>query len=349
MNLSDVYRGKKVLVTGHTGFKGSWLSIWLCELGADVVGFSLPECDNDYVFRNSGLKKRIADERGDINELDALKKVFDKHKPEIVFHLAAQPLVRRSYKEPIYTLNTNIIGTANVLECIKDCDSVNAAVLITTDKCYKNKEQEEGYKETDELGGHDPYSASKACAEIVIESYRSSFFSHSKKHVASARSGNVIGGGDYAEDRLIPDCINALRKNKAIEIRNPSAVRPWQHVLEPLYGYLLLGKRLLEGKEGFAKPWNFAPDKSSIVPVKQVADLLIGSWGSGKWEAVGSDKQLHETNLLCLDASMAKKELGWHPRWDIAKAVQHTVEWYKKSEAGKVYDLCVGQIKGYLA
>jgi CDP-glucose 4,6-dehydratase len=349
MNLLDIYRGKKVLVTGHTGFKGSWLSIWLCELGADVVGFSLEKSDNDFVFRNSGLKNHISDERGDINDLNSLKRVFDKFKPEIVFHLAAQPLVRRSYKEPSETLNTNIIGTAHVLECIKSSDSVKAGVLITTDKCYKNKEQAEGYKETDELGGHDPYSTSKACAELVIESYRKSFLSHADKLVASARAGNAIGGGDYAEDRLIPDCIRALKKGEIINIRNPSAVRPWQHVLEPLYGYLLLGRKLLEGKEVFAKAWNFAPDSDSAISVKETAELLIELWGKGEWVHSNNDKKMHETKLLNLDATMAKKELGWCPRWDIRKAIEKTMEWYKESEGNNAYNLCAMQIKDYFA
>ena len=348
MALLDIYKGKRVLVTGHTGFKGAWLSIWLCELGADVVGFSLKEHDNDYIFQNSNLKEHITDERGDITDINSLKKVFDKHKPDIVFHLAAQSLVRLSYKEPLKTFNSNVIGTANVLECIRNTDSVKAGVIITTDKCYKNKEREEGYKETDELGGHDPYSASKACAELVIDSYRKSFFSNSNKLVASARAGNVIGGGDFAEDRLVPDCIGALKKDKVIEIRNPSSVRPWQHVLDPLYGYLLLGERLLKGKKEFAKAWNFAPDLNSIVPVREVVELLINFWGSGKWSNEESDEKLHETNLLSLDASMANKELNWNPKWDIKKALEKTVEWYKKSQTNDVYVLCINQLKEYI-
>lgn len=349
MSLLGIYKEKKVLVTGHTGFKGAWLSIWLCELGADVVGFSLEEYDNDYVFQNSGLKDHIADERGDITDMNSLKKVFKKHKPEIVFHLAAQSLVRRSYKEPINTINTNTMGTANVLECIKDFDFVKAGVIITTDKCYKNKEKEEGYKETDELGGHDPYSTSKACAELIIESYNKSFFSHSNKLVASARAGNVIGGGDYAEDRLIPDCIKALKSNKEISIRNPSSVRPWQYVLDPLYGYLLLGERLLQGKKEFAEAWNFAPDSGSMITVKEVVDLVIKSWGKGRWTHSGADEKSHETKLLNLDATKAKRSLNWHPRSDIKNGIKKTVEWYKKSGESKtnVYDLCVTRINEY--
>lgn len=347
MSSLDIYKRRKVLVTGHTGFKGAWLSIWLCDLGAEVTGFSLEKYDNDYLFRNSKLKNCISDERGDITDLSHLKEVFDKHKPEIVFHLAAQSLVGRSYKEPIKTMNTNIIGTANVLECIKEFDFVKAGVMITSDKCYKNKENEEGYKETDELGGYDPYSTSKACDELIIESYRKSFFFNSKKFVASARAGNVIGGGDFAEDRLVPDCIRALKNNKAIVIRNPSSVRPWQHVLDPNYGYLLLGEKLLCEDREFADAWNFANNPNSAITVKEVVELVIKHWGKGKWICSKDDKKIHETNVLNLDATKAKTLLGWHPKFDIKEAVKKTVEWYKKSEEGNPHDLCIKQIQEY--
>lgn len=343
------YKGKKVLVTGHTGFKGAWLSIWLNELGADVIGFSLLKYKNDFVFQKSRLHEHLVDERGDVSDLNKLKEIFNKHKPEIVFHLAAQPLVRLSYDMPAETFSTNVMGTVNVLECIRTTDSVKAGVIITSDKCYKNKEQKQGYKETDELGGHDPYSASKACAEIAVSSYRDSFFIDRKKLVASARAGNVIGGGDFAQDRLVPDCINALNEKKEIIIRNPSAVRPWQHVLEPSHGYLLLGAKLLEGKKEYAEAWNFGPDNDSSVPVNRVADLIVENWGFGSWKSLesrGKNHKKHETNILCLNNSKAKQKLGWIPKWNINEAIKHTVEGYKNLD-NDFYGLCLSQINIY--
>ena len=344
----NIYRDKTVLVTGHTGFKGAWLSIWLKELGAKVVGFSLKEWENDYLFTKSGLDGRVVDERGDIADLKRLKEVFLQYKPDAVFHLAAQPLVRDSYLDPVRTFNANVMGTANVLECIRGSGSVRSGVMITTDKCYKNKEQDKGYKETDELGGHDPYSASKAAAEIVIESYRRSFFENPGKLIASARSGNNIGGGDYSKDRIIPDCIRSLKKNEPVTIRNPGSTRPWQHVLEPLYGYLLLGSKLLSGENKFAQAWNFGPERQSIIPVSKLVDLVIRDWGSGKWVDAQKSGDLHEAKLLSLDISKAKKILGWYPRWNIEKAVKKAVDWYKKADGESAYDLCVKQIGEYV-
>lgn len=357
---NGIYKGRTVLVTGHTGFKGAWLSIWLNGLGAKVIGFSLDKYDNDFVFRNSRLKKSIADERGDIRDLKRLREVFQKHRPEIVFHLAAQPLVRDSYNVPAETFDTNIMGTVNVLECIRLSDSVRAGVMITTDKCYKNKEDKckekgKGYTESDELWGYDPYSASKACAEIAIDSYRNSFFNNADsgngkpaKLVASARAGNVIGGGDFAKDRLIPDCIKALKEKKPIIIRNPNHTRPWQHVLEPLNGYLMLGQRLLEGKKEFAGPWNFGPDRESIINVSNVADIIVKQWGEGKWVDSGNkNEKMHETTMLCLDNSKAKKLLKWSPKLSITESLKKTVEWYRRSEKEDAHDLCLEQIREY--
>lgn len=350
IDFDGIYRGKKVLVTGHTGFKGSWLSIWLHELGARVIGFSLSNWDNNYIFEKVKLGEKIIDERGDIRDINKLRSVFEKHEPEMVFHLAAQPLVRDSYNTPLETFDVNIMGTANVLECVRN-SSVRAAVMITTDKCYKNHESEKGYVEEDELGGHDPYSASKACAELVIKSYRDSFFSHDmKKLVASARAGNVLGGGDFAKDRLMTDCITALKDDKVIEIRNPSYVRPWQHVLEPLSGYLLLGQRLLEGKEIFASAWNFGPDNESVISVGEVADMIVERWGGGKWLSPNefADQKLHETKLLYLDNSKAKKLLEWFPSHDIAQTIKLTIDWYKLANEQNEYKLCVDQIRDHI-
>ena len=349
MNSLETYRDKTVLVTGHTGFKGAWLGIWLKELGANIIGFSLPEWENDYLFKKAGLSGRLVDERGDIADLKRLGEVFEKYKPEIVFHLAAQPLVRDSYLDPVGTFNANVMGTANVLECIRKSNCVKAGVMITTDKCYKNKEQKKGYKEGDELGGHDPYSTSKAAAELAIGSYRSSFFTGSEKLVASARAGNNIGGGDFSKDRIIPDCILALKENKPIRVRNPKSTRPWQHVLEPLYGYLLLGSKLLNNEREFAQAWNFGPEKESIVPVSKVADMVIKNWGSGEWIDAHDSDDLHETVLLSLDISNAKKKLKWKPRWNIEKTIEKTVGLYKNSSDNNAYSLCVNQIEEYLS
>ena len=343
----DIYKGKTVLITGHTGFKGSWLSIWLKELGANVIGFSLEKSDNDYIFRTSGLSNKIVDERGDIRSNSRFKEVIERHKPEIIFHLAAQPLVRKSYRLPKKTFQTNIIGTLNVLDAIRKYDFLNAGVIITTDKCYKNKEFSKGYSEDDELGGHDPYSASKACAELLFSSYNDSFF-RTNKYVASARAGNVIGGGDFSEDRLVVDCVNYLKGNNVIKIRNPISVRPWQYVLEPLYGYLLLGSKLLERDIEFCSSWNFGPSSDSIVPVSKIADLIVKYWGDGSWiDAHNPNEVLHETSILSLNIDKAKKILGWKPKINIETAVQLTIEWYKNSATDDVYRLCVDQINKY--
>jgi CDP-glucose 4,6-dehydratase len=348
----EIYKGKKVLVTGHTGFKGAWLSIWLIRIGAKVIGFSLPKSDNDYLYRRTGLGNVIfADEKGDIRDYKQLKKVFDKYRPDFVLHLAAQPLVRLSYEIPLETFEANVIGTANVLECIRKSSSVKGAVLITTDKCYKNKERISPYKEDDQLGGYDPYSASKACAEIVIGSYRDSFFKNSNVLIASARAGNVLGGGDFGKDRLIPDCINSLIKGKPIRIRNPDAVRPWQYILDVLYGYLLLGKKLLEGRREFAEPWNFGPEQRSIVPVRKIADLMVKEWGSGSWQDCSNLKEKrHEAKLLNLDITKAKKKLGWKPKLTIDENIKQTVRWYRNERAlgkGDVLNLCYSEIAMY--
>ena len=338
--LNDTYKGKTVLVTGATGFKGSWLCIWLLKLGAKVIGFSSKEWDNTYVFDKAGLTTQIIDIRGDIRDIIKLKEIVEKYKPEIVFHLAAQPIVRTSYDFPLETLSVNMLGTLNVMECIKSYNFLKAGVMITTDKVYKNKEIENGYKEEDELGGYDPYSSSKACSEIIINSYRCSFVQQCKQ-VASARAGNVVGGGDFSKDRLIPDCIRAIEKGEEIKIRAPHSTRPWQHVVEPLYGYLMLGEKLLLGW-GVGTAFNFGPELENIVPVKDIVSKI------GPWTDI-SDKNesKHETIKLSLSIKKAKSILQWKPIWGIDKTLQMTLDWYKRCKSEDVYILCFKQIEEY--
>ncbi len=347
------YRGKRILVTGHTGFKGSWLSIWLHELGAEVIGVAqapFTERDN-YVL--SGIGEKIAaDMRADIREGARMKEIFQQYQPEIVFHLAAQPLVRLSYDIPVETYETNVMGTLHVLEAIRVTNSVRVGVMITTDKCYENKEQIWGYRENEPMGGYDPYSSSKGAAEIAINSWRRSFFNPKQygrhgKSIASVRAGNVIGGGDWALDRIIPDCIKALEANRPIEIRNPQAIRPWQHVLEPLSGYLLLGKKMYEHPVEYCEGWNFGPRLESITSVWEVACKVVADYGSGELKDLSNADALHEAGLLMLDISKAKFRLGWEPRMNIDECVALTVDWYKRYRSMDVYRLCVEQIERY--
>lgn len=350
--LQKVYEGKSVLVTGHTGFKGSWLSIWLKKLGANVVGYGLDPYTEQDNFVVSKLANEIIDIRADVRDKEKLQKVFDTYKPEIVFHLAAQALVRESYLEPLMTYETNVMGTVHMLECIRKSPSVKVAIMITTDKCYENKEQLGGYKEEDPLGGYDPYSSSKAAAEIAIQSWRRSFFNTMKyeehgKAIASVRAGNVMGGGDWAKDRIIPDCIRAIQNNEAIHIRSPKAVRPWQHVLEPLSGYLLLGKKMLEEPTKYSESWNFGPSLESVVPVWEVAELVIKNYGEGTLVDDSEKDRPHEANLLNLDRSKALFRLGWKPRWSVEEAVSYTVKWYQNFRSQDPYKLCLEQIEQF--
>lgn len=353
---NNFYRGKRVLVTGHTGFKGSWLSIWLHELGAEVIGIGLDpftERDN-YVL--SGIGKRIkADIRADIRDGQRMKEIFNEYQPEIVFHLAAQPLVRLSYDKPVETYETNVMGTINIMEAIRCTESVKVAVMITTDKCYENKEQIWGYRENEPMGGYDPYSSSKGAAEIAISSWRRSFFNPSdygKKHhvsIASVRAGNVIGGGDWALDRIIPDCIKALETGKDIDIRSPKAIRPWQHVLEPLSGYMLLAQKMWNEPVKYCEGWNFGPLPESISTVWEVASKVVENYGSGKLNDVSDPNALHEAKLLMLDISKAKFQLGWEPRMNISQCVELTVDWYKRYRGEDIYEVCLQQINKYLS
>ncbi len=330
---NGIYNGKKVLVTGHTGFKGSWLSLWLINLGAEVIGYSLEPPTSPSHFEL--LKLDMVSIIGDIRDRDKLNTTFNTYKPDIVFHLAAQPLVRYSYINPVETFETNIIGTINVFEACKNTETVKAIINITSDKCYENKEWVWGYRENDPMGGYDPYSASKGCAELVTSAYRMSFFNpndYGKTHnilLASARSGNVIGGGDWREDRLIPDIVRAISKNENLRIRNPKATRPWQHVLEPLSGYLLLGQKLLEGRKEFADAWNFGPNKESHIEVETVVKYVKNIWNRFKYFIDDNSENFHEAKLLKLDCSKANTLLQWSSVWNFERALEVTVRWYR--------------------
>lgn len=351
---NNFYKGKRILITGHTGFKGSWLSVWLHKLGAEVIGVAkdpITQKDN-YVLSGVGEKIK-ADLRADIRDGQRMKEIFQEYKPEIVFHLAAQPLVRLSYEIPVETYETNVLGTINILEAIRMTDSVKVGIMITTDKCYENKEQVWGYRENEPMGGYDPYSSSKGAAEIAINSWRRSFFNPEQyeihgKSIASVRAGNVIGGGDWALDRIIPDCIRALEANKPIEIRSPKAIRPWQHVLEPLSGYMLLAQKMWDEPVKYCEGWNFGPHLESIIPVWNVASMVIENYGKGELKDLSDPNALHEAKLLILDISKARFQLGWEPKMNIEQCVALTVNWYKSYSRGKVYNLCVEQIEKYI-
>ena len=350
--MHEFYKNKTVLVTGHTGFKGSWLSIWLQSMGARVVGYALDPVTERDNFVLSGIGAKITDLRGDIRDIEQLKRVMATYQPEIVFHLAAQPLVRLSYEIPVETYEVNVMGTINVLEAVKATPSVRVAMMITTDKCYENKEQLWGYRESDPLGGYDPYSSSKAACEIAIASWRNSFFNpndHQKhgKTIVSMRAGNVVGGGDWALDRIVPDCIKALESNQAIEIRSPRAIRPWQHVLEPLSGYLLLAQRAFENPTKYAEAWNFGPKQDSIASVWEVAQMIAKDYGKGTIKDVSDKNNVHEANLLMLDISKAKFRLQWEPNLDVNETIALTVDWYKRYKSEPVYELCMEQIRHY--
>lgn len=333
--LKDFYKGKRVLVTGHTGFKGSWLALWLTALGADVAGFSLPPAGKNDHFVLLGLEGLMNSRTGDIRDGALLKSVFDEFRPEIVFHLAAQALVRRSYNEPKYTFDTNVGGSVNVLEAVRATPGIRSVVYITSDKCYHNKEWVWGYRETDELGGEDPYSASKAAAEIVYHAYQASFFSQRPDlGVATARAGNVIGGGDWSEDRIVPDTIRSLRDGQPVVLRNPASTRPWQHVLEPLSGYLALAQALYRSPQEFAGSWNFGPTVDSIKTVRDLAEKIKDTWGAGKIVVQPQAHAPHEAGLLHLNCDKSHQRLCWSPRWGFSRGVEKTVEWYKRVLAG---------------
>lgn len=344
----DIYKNKKVLVTGHTGFKGSWLVLWLESFGADVLGYSLEPETKPSLFDVLNLKNKIKTVIGDIRDREKLEKTFNDFKPEIVFHLAAQPLVRRSYFEPVLTYETNVIGSLNVLESARKCQSVRAFVNVTTDKCYENKEIKKGYTEDQPMGGYDMYSSSKACVEILSASYKRCFLDNNNSFdLATARAGNVIGGGDWADDRLVPDCIRAIENGQNIEIRNPMATRPWQHVLEPLSGYLTIGEKLLTSGKKYAQSYNLGPEESSVLTVEDVAKKVIEFYGKGEL-VVHKKDNLHEANLLMLNINKAKEVLGWKPVYNADEALKKTTSWYKKFyKREEMLGYTLEQIKDY--
>jgi CDP-glucose 4,6-dehydratase len=333
LNMRDIlssYAGKRIFVTGHTGFKGAWLTFLLVELGADVRGFALSPASVPSHFELLKLQDRIGHVVGDIRDASALNNEIQEFQPEFVFHLAAQALVKRSYDNPAETFDTNVMGSVNLLDAVRKCDSVRSLVYITSDKCYENVEWIWGYRENDQMGGHDPYSASKGAAEIVFSAYARSYFSSRPElGAATSRAGNVIGGGDWADNRIIPDCIRAIEDGQPIRLRNPNATRPWQHVLEPLSGYLILGARLRTNPDKFSGSWNFGPSTSGVRTVEDVASKLVDHLGRGSIEIEESQKSHHEANLLQLNCDKANQLLNWAPRWGVEKTLLATAEWFK--------------------
>jgi CDP-glucose 4,6-dehydratase len=338
---NDFWRGKRVFITGHTGFKGSWLCLWLTTLGAEVFGYALDPPTDPSLFSVMRLEELLAaNNLADIRDGDQLVLAMQQAEPDVVIHLAAQPLVLQSYQQPAVTYGTNVMGTVNLLEAVRQCYSVKAVVNVTTDKCYENREWHWGYRENEPMGGYDPYSSSKACSELVTAAYRNSYFNPAAyaNHgvaIASARAGNVIGGGDWAQDRLICDCVCALLVGKKILLRNPAAIRPWQHVLEPLSGYLLLAQKLWEGGSHFAEAWNFGPYDDDAQPVEWVVQRLCRKWGKGASYAVAEGRHPHEAHYLKLDCSKANALLGWRPRWKLEKALDSIIDWTLAYQAGE--------------
>jgi len=350
---SAFWKDKKVFITGHTGFKGSWLCLWLHKLGAKVTGYALNPPTTPSLFELCDISELVNSVIADIREKDKLAQAMLAASPEIVIHMAAQPLVRESYKNPVETYEVNVMGTVNLFEAVRRCKGIKVVINVTTDKCYENKEWIWGYRENEPMGGYDPYSNSKACSELVTAAYRNSFFNLSDyaNHgvaLASARAGNVIGGGDWAADRLIPDCIRALLKGEKIVIRNPNAIRPWQHVLEPLGGYLLLAKRLYEHGSKYAEGWNFGPDDTDAKPVEWIVNTMCKKWGQDAFYETDKGDHPHEARYLKLDCSKAKAELGWAPRWSLEKAIDTIIEWTKSYNKNKdLREACLEQIEAY--
>jgi CDP-glucose 4,6-dehydratase len=326
------FSGRRVFVTGHTGFKGSWLSYWLARLGATVTGYALEPPTDPSLFEALRLDDLLSHVVADVRDQRRLAAEVLAAGPEVIFHLAAQPIVRESYAAPLETFATNVMGTVNVLEAARACQSIAAVVIVTSDKCYRNLEEGRPFIEDDAMGGRDPYSASKGCAELVTASYAASFFGEGPGAIASARAGNVIGGGDWAPDRIVPDCVRALQDGQAIVVRNPDAVRPWQHVLEPLSGYLRLAAALLQDGRGFEGPWNFGPSPADGArPVRWVVERFLEEWGSGSWTTPEShEAQPHEATYLSLDSAKAMAHLGWAPVWDAGESVRRTAAWYRR-------------------
>ncbi|NIJ36043.1 CDP-glucose 4,6-dehydratase [Sphingopyxis panaciterrae] len=330
----DIWAGRRVLVTGHTGFKGSWLSLWLHALGAKVTGFALPPPTDPSLFTAAGIDGLLTHVEGDVRDAAALHRTVETCRPEVIFHLAAQPLVRLSYREPVETYATNVMGTVHLLDAARRVPGVQAIVCITSDKCYENREWIWPYRESDAMGGHDPYSSSKGCAELVVSAWRNSFFSGEGPLLASARAGNVIGGGDWADDRLVPDLIRALASGTAPLIRSPGSVRPWQHVLEALHGYLLLAERLFAGERAFADGWNFGPSDEDARPVSWIVERLQAAWGDCEAVRPDTGPRPHEASLLRLDSSKARTALGWRPVLPLDSALEWISDWHRAVAAG---------------
>lgn len=348
------WKDKRVLITGHTGFKGSWLSLWLHSMGANIIGYSLPPPTTPNLFETLHLTDKITSIIGDVRDFEHLHSVIASYKPEIIFHLAAQPLVRYSYSHPIETYATNVMGTVHLLEAVRQINNIKVVINVTSDKCYQNREWIWGYRENEPMGGYDPYSSSKGCAELVTSAFQNSFFNATNSAqlstaLASVRAGNVIGGGDWAEDRLIPDIIRAFIAEQPVIIRHPQAIRPWQHVLEPLSGYLLLAQKLCENGRQYAESWNFGPHEEDTKPVGWIVDYLVTRWkNQASWQVDIRTNHPHEAYYLKLDCSKAKSKLGWHPKWNLEIALQATVEWYQAYQQQQdMYSLTLKQIQAY--
>lgn len=342
------WRGKKVFLTGHTGFKGSWLSLWLQSMGAQVHGYALKPPTEPALFEQARVADGMHSVIGDVRDAPSVLQAMQAGQPEVVIHMAAQPLVRYSYQEPVETYATNVMGTVHVLEAARQVESVRAVVNVTTDKCYENREWVWGYREDEPMGGHDPYSNSKGCSELVTSAYRRSFFKSGPLALASARAGNVIGGGDWAQDRLIPDILRAFEQSQPVIIRNPQATRPWQHVLEPLSGYLVLAEHLHEHGQAYAEGWNFGPNDTDAKPVQWIVEHLVQRWGQGARWQLDASEQPHEANYLKLDISKAQSRLHWAPRWPLATALEKIVVWHHAwLDKADVHALCLAQIQDY--
>lgn len=352
MNMT-FWQGKKVFLTGHTGFKGGWLSIWLQHLGAHVTGYALAPGTSPSLFQAANVAEGMRSIIGDIRDAAFLKQCMQEAQPDVVLHLAAQPLVRYSYANPVETYSTNVMGLVHLLEAVRSVKGIRAVVNVTTDKCYENKEWPWGYRENEAMGGYDPYSSSKGCAELVTSAYRRSYFhpDHHAEHgvaLASARAGNVIGGGDWAADRLVPDILRAIGKGESVLIRNPGSIRPWQHVLEPLSGYLALAEKLHDQGAVFAEGWNFGPYDQDAKPVQQIVERLTASWGPDASWKLDAETQVHEATYLKLDCSKAHLQLGWHPRWNLFQAIDRIVEWHKAFDRGDdMRRITIQQIHSY--
>ena len=344
----EFWKGKRVFLTGHTGFKGSWLSLWLCSLGAEVRGYALNPPTSPSLFNEAKIDTIIDSQIADIRDQDTLHESMTGFNPDILIHMAAQPLVRYSYDAPIETYEVNVIGTAKVLEVARSCPNLRAIVNITTDKCYENDGRAEGYKENDPMGGYDPYSSSKGCAELVASSYRRSFLQDQGIGIASVRAGNVIGGGDWADDRLIPDILRSFEKNKPVVIRNPKATRPWQHVLEPLSGYLILAQNLYKNQKKYAEGWNFGPNEKDVQPVDWILDKMISKWPNSSWE-LDNNSNPHEAGFLKLDISKAKSKLGWSPVWELSQTLEKIVSWHQAwLNKDDMQAVCLTEIEEYM-